>query len=101
MVDYERGLGDLGFTGTKERGLGRRLGQGESPKSAARAKPRAAAAALGPAARVRVLVGQGVGLEGHPCPSLYRWEGAGQGRRVLPQLGLQGQRVEGEELLPK
>ena len=40
MVDYERGLGDLGFRNTKERGLGRRLGLGESPKSAARVCPR-------------------------------------------------------------
>ena len=40
MVDYERGLGDLGFRGTKERGQGRRIGQGESPKSVARRNPR-------------------------------------------------------------
>ena len=39
MVDYERGLGDLGFRHTKERGLGRRLGLG-NPKSAARVCPR-------------------------------------------------------------
>ena len=101
MVDYERGLGDLGFKHTKERELGRRLGQGDCPKSTARVCPRAAAAAGGPAARVGVLVGQGVYLEGHPCPSFYRWEGVGQGSRVLPQVGLLGRRVEGEELLPK
>src|SRR4051812_12331302 len=101
MVDYERGLGDLWFIHTKERGLGRRLGLGESPKWAARVCPRAAAAAGVPAARARVLGGGGVCLEGQPCPSFYRWEGAGQGRGVPPQLGLQGRRVEGEELLPK
>ena len=39
MVDYERGLGDLGFRGTKESGLVRRIGLGESPKSAARVLP--------------------------------------------------------------
>src|SRR3954462_2271969 len=55
MVDYERGLSDLGFRHTKERKLGRRLGQGDCPKSAARVCPRAAAAAGGPAARARVL----------------------------------------------
>ena len=30
MVDYERGLGDLGFRHTKERELGQRLGFGEA-----------------------------------------------------------------------
>ena len=52
MVDYERGLSDLGFRGTKERELGRRLGQGDCPKSAAWANPRAAAAAAGVVAPV-------------------------------------------------
>ena len=31
MVYYERGLGDLGFRRTKEKRLGRRLGQGGAP----------------------------------------------------------------------
>ena len=34
MVDYERGLGDLGFRHTKEREQGRRLGQEGCPNSA-------------------------------------------------------------------
>ena len=54
MVDYERGLGDLGFRGTTERGLGQRLGQGEGPNSAARQTLGAAATWWRPAARARV-----------------------------------------------
>src|SRR3954468_20839831 len=101
MVDYERGLGDLGFTGTKEIGLGRRLGLGEGPNSTARANPRAAAATWWPAARVMVLVERGVGLaEGHPCPSFYRWDGVAKGEEVLPQVGLLCWRWRQEDFLP-
>src|SRR3954471_24500230 len=92
MMDYERGLGDLGFRGTKDRELGRRLGEGESPSQRLRFSLGRRRLQEGPAARARVLVGQGVGLEGHPCPSLYRWEGAAKGEGVLPQLGLLGWR---------
>ena len=88
MVDYEIGLGDLRFRCTKERELGWRLGQGEAPTRQLGRNPRAAAAAGGPTARVRVLVGQGVGLEGRPCPSFYRWRGGqGEGSPSPTRLG--------------
>ena len=50
MVEYERAISGLGFRHTKEGGLGRRLGLGENPKSAARVCPGVVAAAGGPAA---------------------------------------------------
>src|SRR3954468_16595361 len=100
MVDYERGLGDLGFRGTKGRVWPAARAWG-SPKSAAWRNPRAAATWRRPAARARVLGCVWCREEGQPYPSLYRWEGAAWEEGVLPQVGLLGQWVEGEELLPK
>ena len=74
MVDYERALGDLGFRRTKEE-QGRRLALGGGGGRWRRRR-------LGFAGRGVVC------LEGQPCPSLYRWEGATKGRGVPPQLGL-------------
>ena len=97
MVDYERGLGDLGFRGNKGRVWPETRAWG-SPKLATWRNPRAATTWRRPAARARVFGCEG---EGQPYPSLYRWEGAAWEEGVLPQVGLHGRRVEGGGLPPQ
>src|SRR3954468_23829248 len=99
MVDYEKGLGDLGFRGHQGAELGRRLGLGEAPSRRLGETLGAAATCRRTAARVRVWVVLGVGKRGSRAPSFIGGRAWEEG--ALPQVGLLGRRVEGGGLPPQ
>ena len=85
MVDYERGLGDLGFRVNQGAELGPRLGLGEAPSRRLGEALGAAATCRRPAARARVWVVLGVGKMGSPTPPFIRRRARPRGRESSPK----------------
>lgn len=101
MVDYERGLGDLGFRGHQGAELGRRLGLGEAPSRRLGETLGAAATCRRPAARVRVWVVLGVGKRGIHAPSFIGGRASVGRRESSPNSASLGGGWREEDFLPK